>query len=310
MIDFNIRHFGHVLGSKKVSYSDFKKKKSNWNMLEVQKKTGINFVYESGPQEDVLNLSIRSSVKTLKNFNKKKIDAVIVVTQTAKNKLPSVACMLQNKLKLNKDIIAYDVNLGCSGFIFALSTLYALIRTRLAKNILLVCSDTYTKFLDEDNRTCRSIFSDSASSCIVSSCSSDFQPKFNFFTDGSGSEDLIENNNVINMNGSEVFIFTTTIVPRLFKNLLDKSNYAIDDIDHFVFHQASKLVLDRLILELDIPPKKFHINYNIIGNTVSASIPILLEQLKKKNKLKKNNLVMLIGFGVGLSAAGCIIKWK
>lgn len=310
MIDFNIRHFAHVLGSKKVSYSDFEKKKSNWNMSEVKKKTGINFIYESGKHEDVLNLSTRSSIKTLKNFDKKKIDAVISVTQTAKNKLPSIACMLQNKLKLNKDIIAYDLNLGCSGFVFALSTLYGFIHTRLAKNILLVCSDTYTKFLDEDNRTCRSIFSDSASSCIVSSCESDFEPRFNFFTDGSGSQDLIENNNVINMNGSEVFVFTTTTVPQLFKNLLKKSNCTIDDIDHFIFHQASKLVLDRLILELDIPSKKFHINYNIIGNTVSASIPILLEQLEKKKILKKNNLVMLMGFGVGLSAAGCIIKWK
>ena len=73
MIDFNIRHFAHVLGSKKVSYSDFEKKKSNWNMSEVKKKTGINFIYESGKHEDVLNLSIRSSIKTLKNFDKKKL---------------------------------------------------------------------------------------------------------------------------------------------------------------------------------------------------------------------------------------------
>ena len=112
------------------------------------------------------------------------------------------------------------------------------------------------------------------------------------------------------MNGSGVFLFTTKTIPNLINNLLKKNNLKIKDIDHFIFHQASKLVLDKLKLELKIPSNKFHINYDKIGNTTSASIPIVLEELIKNKMLKKNNNLMLVGFGVGLSAACCILKWK
>lgn len=310
MIGLNIHNLRHVMGSKKKSCSNFVKKNPNWNMAEVKKKTGINYVYESNEKEDVLELSYKASTKSLKNFDKKKIDSVVVVTQTAKNKLPSVSCVLQDRLKLNKNIFALDINLGCSGFIYALATLHSFFSSNIVGNTLLVCSDTYTKFLQKDDRTCKTIFSDSASSCIISPHSSNISPSFNFFTDGSGSNDLIEKNNYIKMNGSGVFLFTTRTIPKLFNDLLKKKNLKIKDIDHFVFHQASKLVLDRLKLELKIPNKKFHINYDKIGNTTSASIPILLEDLIKRKILKKNNKLMLVGFGVGLSAACCILKWE
>ena len=306
---FSITHLASQLGSNKITYSDFDSKFPEWNMRLVKTKTGIENIFESSTHENVLELSIKSCKKTLTNFDKKKIDCVIVVTQTAEKKLPSVSCVLQDKLNLNKNIIAYDINLGCSGFIYALATLYSLINSDFAKNILLVCSDTYTKYFDRENRTCRSLFSDAASSCIVSKSNSNFSPSFAFFTDGSGSKDLMESKNLITMNGSEVFVFSATSVPKLFKEVLKKSNCTIDRIKHFVFHQASKIILDKLILDLNIPKNKFHINYHEVGNTVSASIPILLEKLVKNNILKKNDLTMLLGFGVGLSAGACIIKW-
>ena len=310
MNNLTIRNLSHVMGSKKISCSSFMKKNPHWNMAEVKKKTGINYIYESNENEDVLELSYKSSSKTLKKFNKKKIDSIVVVTQTAKNKLPSVSCVLQEKLKLNKNVFTLDINLGCSGFIYALATLHSFFSSNITRNTLLICSDTYTKFLENNDRTCRTIFSDSASSCIVSAHSSNISPVFNFFTDGSGANDLIEKNNYIKMNGSGVFLFTTKTIPNLINNLLKKNNLKIKNIDHFIFHQASKLVLDKLKLELKIPSKKFHINYDKIGNTTSASIPIVLEELIKNKMLKKNNNLMLVGFGVGLSAACCILKWK
>ena len=167
MTNLKISNLAHKLGSNKVSYSKLSKKYPSWNINEVKLKTGIDYIYQSKKNEDVLSLSLQSSKKTLMNFDKNKINAVIVVTQTAKNKLPSVSCILQDQLGLKKDIIAYDVNLGCSGFVYALSNIYSLFEANLASNVLLVCSDTYTKYLDKNNRTCRTIFSDSASSCIV-----------------------------------------------------------------------------------------------------------------------------------------------
>jgi 3-oxoacyl-[acyl-carrier-protein] synthase-3 len=310
MNNLTISNLSHVMGSKKKTCSSFMKKNPDWNITEVKKKTGINYIYESNERENVLELSYKSSYKTLKKFNRKKIDSIVVVTQTAKNKLPSISCMLQEKLKLNKNVFALDINLGCSGFIYALATLHSFFLSKILRNTLLICSDTYTKFLEDNDRTCRTVFSDAASSCVVSARSSKISPVFNFFTDGSGAGDLIEKNNYIKMNGSGVFLFTTKVIPTLFKNLLKKNNLEIKDIDHFIFHQASKLVLDKLKLELKIPSNKFHINYDKIGNTTSASIPIVLEKLVKNKVFKKNDNLMLVGFGVGLSAACCILRWK
>ena len=310
MSQFSISNLANQLGSNRVIVSNLKKSYPHWNIEDVLKKTGIKKIYTSNNDEDVLNLSIRSCKKTLKNFDKSKIDCVIAVTQTAKQKLPSVSCMIQDQLNLRKNIIAFDVALGCSGFVYGLSIINSLLSSNTAKTVLFICSDTYSKFLDKQNRTCRTVFSDAASSCIVQKINSEKNVKFSFLTDGSGSSDLIENNNNIEMKGSNIFHFTTKNIPNLFNDILKKNKLNKKNIDQFVFHQASKLVIDKLINILELDKNKVFKNYDKIGNTVSSSIPIALENLKKNNILKKNQKVMLVGFGVGLSAAATIINWK
>lgn len=311
MIDFKIDNLSYQLGSLKISYNSLSKKFPSWDLKKVQKKTGIKFIYQSSKNEDVLLLALKSAKKTLKNFNKENIDCIVVVTQTAKNKLPSIACLLQDKLSLSKNIISFDINLGCSGFVYALGIINSLLKNNLCTNALLICSDTYTKFIHKNNRTCKSVFSDGASSCIISKNNkSNFTPNFNFYSDGSGGKDLIEKNGFIEMNGPEVYFFTTNTVPKLFNNILKKSKVKKENIDHFIFHQASKLVLDKLANILKLPENKMHTNYDQIGNTTSSSIPILLCELERMNKIKKNQIIILSGFGVGLSAATCLIKWN
>ncbi len=305
-----IGNINNQLGSIKITTSTIKKKYPKWDIDKVKKKTGINNLYISKENEDVLNLSLKACEKTLKNFDRKKIDCIIVVTQTAKNKLPSVSCILQDKLKLNSNIIAFDIGLGCSGFVYALATINSFFISKMASTALLVCSDTYSKFLNEQNRTCRTIFSDAASACIVSKTVSDQNIHFNFLTDGSGANDLIEKNKNIEMKGSNIFQFTIKNIPSMILNIIKQKNLDINQIDHFVFHQASFLVIDNLIKNLNLNKKKIHTNYDKIGNTVSSSIPIILENLKKKNKIKKNQKILLVGFGVGLSAAASILIWK
>lgn len=306
---FSISNLANQLGSRKLIISNLKKSHPHWNIKDVLEKTGIKKLYLSSENEDVLNLSIKSCKKTLKNFNKKKIDCVIVVTQTAKKKLPSVSCMIQDQLNLKKNIIAFDIGLGCSGFVYGLSIINSLISSNTVKTVLLICADTYNKFLDDQNRTCKTIFSDAASSCIIQKIDSNKKVKFSFLTDGSGATDLMENNNNIEMKGSNIFHFTTKNIPILFNEILKKNNLNKKNIDYFIFHQASKLVIDKLTEILKLDENKVFKNYDKVGNTVSSSIPIALQSLKKNNKIKKNQKIMLVGFGVGLSAAACIINW-
>lgn len=310
MSNLSISNLASQLGSEKINILNLGKKYPNWNIKSVIKKTGIKKVYIANKDEDVLNLSIKSCRKTLKNFKKEKIDCVIVVTQTAKKKLPSVSCMLQDKLKLRKNIIALDIGLGCSGFVYGLSIINSLLNSKTAKTVLFVCSDTYSKFLNNENRTCRTVFSDAASTCIVQKNNLKKSLKFSFLTDGSGANDLIENDNNIEMKGANIFHFTTKNIPYIFDDILKKNKLHKKDIDQFIFHQASKLVIDELTNVLQLNKNKVFKNYDNIGNTVSSSIPIALEKLTKNNSIKKNQKIMLLGFGVGLSAAGCILNWK
>lgn len=310
MSQFSISNLANQLGSNKLIVSNLKNSHPQWNIEEVLKKTGIKNIYTSSEKEDVLNLSIKSCKKTLKNFDKSKIDCVIAVTQTAKQKLPSVSCMIQDQLNLRKNIIAFDIGLGCSGFVYGLSVINSLLSSNTVKTVLFVCGDTYSKFLDKKNRTCRTVFSDAASSCVVQKINSKKNVEFSFLTDGSGATDLIEINKNIVMKGSNIFHFTTKNIPHIFDNILRKNKLKKGNIDQFVFHQASKLVIDKLIEILKLDKNKVFRNYDKIGNTVSSSIPIVLENLEKNNILKKNQKVMLIGFGVGLSAAATIINWK
>ena len=178
---FSISNLANQLGSNKLLISDLKKSYPNWNVNDVLKKTGIKKLYLSNKDEDVVNLSIKSCKKTLKNFDKMKIDCVIVVTQTAKKKLPSVSCIIQDKLNLRKDIIAFDIGLGCSGFVYGLSVINSLLNSNTAKTVLFICSDTYSKFLNIQNRTCRTVFSDAASSCIIEKKNSNENVEFSFF---------------------------------------------------------------------------------------------------------------------------------
>ena len=197
MSHFSISNLANQLGSNKVIISNLRKTHPRWNVKDVLKKTGIKKLYLSDKNEDVLNLSIRSCKKTLKNFDKTKIDCVIVVTQTAKKKLPSVSCMIQDQLNLRKNIVAFDLGLGCSGFVYGLSLINSLLNSNTVKTVLFVCSDTYSKFLNDQNRTCKTVFSDAASSCIVQKINSKKNVKFSFLTDGSGAADLMENDNNI-----------------------------------------------------------------------------------------------------------------
>jgi len=306
----SISNLASKLGSIKITHAQLKKKYPKWDMDNVKKKTGINRLYIASDKEDVFSLSLNACKKTLKNFNKKKIDCIIVVTQTAKNKLPSVSCMLQNELNLKTKIIALDIGLGCSGFVYALATINSFFLSNIASTALLVCSETYSKFLNKKNRTCRTVFSDAAAACIIKKVNTMNNINFTFLSDGSGANDLIEINKNIEMKGSNIFNFTTKHIPILFNQILKKNKLKKEDIDHYVFHQASKLVIESLSEILKLNKKKIYINYDKIGNTLSSSIPIVLENLKKEKKIKKDQKVMLIGFGVGLSAAATIINWS
>ena len=314
-----INNIEYYLPAEIETGDDLLQDNPEWKIADIESKTGIS-VRHIATEEDMIEMARLSSEKIFSNgIDRSDVDLLILVTQSPKYPLPTSACILHDNLNLNKNCMAFDVNLGCSGFVYALSMCSSLIETGVAKNGLIVCSDTYTKYIDSSDRTCRPLFSDGAASIYVTSSNLNAIGPFELGTDGSGHEHLIvkshQDNSArivdkLHMNGSSVFMFTMNRVPQCVNALLEKSKMLIDNVDLFVFHQASKLVIDNLIRRLNLKEERVFVNYLNIGNTVSASIPIALKQAADEDKLQLGDNVMLIGFGVGLSWGACMIRYE
>ena len=317
-----IESIDYYLPKKIETVETLLEKNPDWLIDEIKKKTGINNRYISSHDETSLDLGVNAAKKLLSNSDvRSEIDALIFITQSPDYVLPTSACIIQEKLKLSTSCMSFDVNQGCSGFVYGLAIASSLIANKLAKKTLMICADTYTKYIDEHDRTCRPIFSDGAAAILIKSSNTSGIGPFELGTDGKGAMNLIVENSgaridknnsqkKLFMNGSKVFMFSMSEVPKCVENLLDKANKKISDIDLFIFHQASKVVLDNIIRRLNLPDEKVFCNYSSVGNTVSASIPIAIKDALNKGVLKNDKLVMIVGFGVGYSWGATLMKWK
>jgi len=301
-------------------YEDLKKDNPDWNTHEIEKKTGILKRYIA-KEMNVIEMAEQAVQKLIEKVDSPTdVDFLILVTQSAPLALPSSSCILHQRLGLKKECFVYDVNLGCSGFVYALFQGSCFIQSGYASKGIIICSEKYSRYIGKNNRTCRPIFSDAASATLIEKKQSKFGiGPFQLGTDGNGYGDLIVKPNdgstnttfgELYMNGSKVFMFTMNMVPKCINELLTKIGLKIDNIDYFVFHQASKLVIDNLVRHLGIPFEKAIINYPMIGNTVSASIPIALKQADSENKFKLGDKIILVGFGVGYSWGACYLEWS
>jgi 3-oxoacyl-[acyl-carrier-protein] synthase-3 len=278
-------------------------------------------------------LAIEAAKKLFnQGIDKGSIDYILFCTQSPDYFLPASACIIQDQLGLSKNIGALDFNQGCSGFVYGLSLAKGLILGNIAKNVLLLTAETYTKRLHERDKGNRTIFGDGAAVALISTEGFAEIGEFCLGTDGSGAEHLImktgaarnsekfntvefdENNNPVSpdyiyMNGSEIFSFTLTAVPDLVNKTLSKNNLEKDAINLFIFHQANKYMLDFLRKKLRIEQEKFYICLSEVGNTVSSTIPIAMCEALKDGNIQRDMKVLLAGFGVGLSWAGCVLKF-
>ncbi len=317
----------YYLPEKILSNDNLMQEFPEWDASKIEKKVGIKNRHVTTAKESALDMAIKVSSKVLENFDSNKIDFILFCTQSPEYFLPSGACLIQDKLGLRKNIGALDFNLGCSGFVYGLTLADSLIKSGAASNVLLINSETYSKHIHPQDKSNRAIFGDGAAATIISTSNIPKIGKFVLGTDGSGFNKLIVrdgafrdvnhqreyevsnyNGKYIYMNGPDIFNFTMDVVPKVVSDCLDSNNTEIDKIDFFIFHQANKYILDFLRKKIKIPKEKFYVNMEETGNTVSATIPIALRQCLDNKLVKAGDKVMLVGFGVGLSWASCIIE--
>jgi 3-oxoacyl-[acyl-carrier-protein] synthase-3 len=320
-----------------LSNEQLEKELGNWDAQQIFDKTGIAVRHIAASDECSSDLGVAAAKKLFERniCAPTDIDFLLFCTQTPDYFLPTSACLMQNRLGLRTSCGALDFNQGCSGFVYGLSLAKSLIETGLAKNVLLITAETYSKFLSPRDRSVRTIFGDGAAATLIQLVESDVDMigPFVFGTDGRGANNLIvpaggarqplnpdtaimheydgntwRSEQNLYMNGPEIFNFTLQSVPRVVSQLLQKSERTSDQVDYFVFHQANKFILEHLRNKLKISPEKFWLNMEFVGNTVSSTIPIALEDALQQNKIRSGDNVMLVGFGVGYSWAGVIIQ--
>ena len=288
----------------------------------LEKKIGIEQRHIAAADETTSEMACKSVQGLLQaaNLDKEQIDVLVVCTQNPDYRLPTTACLVQDKLQLKKSTIAFDVNLGCSGFVYGLPIVGNFIKTGMAQRAVLVTVDQYSKIVDYRDKSTAALFGDAATAILLGPCQDGFGVIDGVYgTDGSGAEHLIlynsgiaknpEKSGKLYMNGREIFKFAVTVVPDSVRKVLANNNLAINDIKYFILHQANKFMLQEMQKRLDIPEDRMVIDMALYGNTVSSTIPISLKHLMEAKKLQTGDLVLFCGFGVGLSWGTVLYKF-
>lgn len=311
-----------------------------WPAEKILAKTGISKRHIAAPNQTASDLAFEAALKLFAQGQvaPDDVDFVILCTQAPDYVLPTTACVLQERLGISTAAGAFDINLGCSGFVYGLSVAKGLVETGAARCVLLLTADTYSKYIHPGDKSVRTLFGDAAAAtAIVASDGAGHKSSigpFVFGTDGRGSKNLIvevggfrrpcdeesavertdTSGNVrtdenLYMNGAEVMAFSLREVPAAIDKLLHKAQCTKDDINLFVLHQANKFMLEALRKRLKLSEEKLPVYMENCGNTVSSTIPLALIELREGGRLTQGTMAMLVGFGVGYSWAACLVNF-
>lgn len=262
------------------------------------------------------------------NLSVSEIDALIVASGSPEMIFPSTACLIQEKLGLKKNILAFDLQAACSGFLYGLAVADSLIKSGAYQRVALVGTEKISAFVDWKDRNTCVLFGDGAGAAIIGPAveeNSGFEA-FSLFSDGSkasllyipagGSgmpaslETVKKRKHFIKMHGREVFKLAVKNVTAACREILEETKLLPEDVDYFLAHQANERIITAIANQLGISEEKAVINISRYGNTSAASIPIALTEIYKSGKLKKGSVILLAAFGGGLTWGAALLRWN
>lgn len=266
----------------------------------IREKIGFKSVSIKNDSEKCSDLCIKAFEKL--GVDKNEIDCLILVTQNPDVKIPHTSAILHKKLALKKECACFDLSLACSGYVYALSIISSFMSANsLKKGVILTC-DTYSVIIDKHDKNTTLLFGDAATASLIAQNATLKPVKFRFGTDGSGFEAIYCEKDLLSMDGRAVFNFAATLVVREIEAFLQDLNLSKDEIDLFLLHQGSKYLIDNISKRLQINPNKCPFVAKNYGNTISSSLPLILEQNLGGER------VLLAAFGAGLSWALCVLE--
>lgn len=292
----------------------------------IRERTGIGSRYVS-TGETVVSLAAEACARALEDAGREggEVDLLLVATCTPEDALPCAACQVQERIGA-ANAVAFDLNAACAGFLFALHTVWAYMEAGIYRNALVAGAEVLSKIVDWTDRGTCILFGDGAGAVYLEKCPAGGQTGILGFaqhsdgrkgsvlsctgrTGGSpffGQEPLYP---YVRMDGREVFAFAVRQVPEAIREAVGKAGIEVEDVDLFVLHQANRRILEGIAKRLSVGMERFPMNLDKVGNTSSAAIPLLLDELRKCGHIAPGKTVVLSGFGAGLTYGACVVRW-
>lgn len=274
-------------------------------------------------EETTVSMAADAARKALENGNvsAEEVDLILVSTISSNVILPCAACEVQKAIGA-VNATCFDLSAACTGFVFAYNTAVAYLASGMYRTVLIIGSESLSNLTNWKDRGTCILFGDGAGAAIVKAAEGKLYRAVTH-SDGFKGEALTctsrHNRNweeipleetYMQMDGQAVFKFAVKRVPEAVKEVLEKNNMTAEEIDYFILHQANKRIVEAVAKRLDVSIDKFPMNLQEYGNTSSASIPILLDEMSRDGKLKKGQKIILAGFGAGLSWGATILEWN
>lgn len=292
----------------------------------IRERTGIG-ERRIAQDETVASLAAEACRRALSDAGKnaEDVELILVASTSSEMLLPCVACQVQSEIGA-ADAAAFDINAACAGFLFALQTANAYIASGMYKNALVVGAEVLSRIVDWNDRGTCVLFGDGAGAVFAEACDEEgmgmramlqgsdgsrgavLQCRAGHFTDAA-HELYPHKDPFIHMDGSEVYKFAVRTIPECIERLLDQEGLKACDIDLYVLHQANIRIIGSIAKRLGVEADRFPHNLERVGNTSSAAIPLLLDELNKSGKIKRGAKLVLSGFGAGLTYGACIMRW-
>lgn len=289
----------------------------------IRNRTGI-CARHLAVEESLTGLAARAAEQALAEagMEAKELDMILAATLSADKLLPSLACELQRELSA-ENAVAFDINAACSGFVFALQTADAYIKSGMYEKILVVGGEILSKLIDWNDRSTCVLFGDGAGAAVVRADENYGVLSSVQGSDGAKGEVLFcegrRNNNpyvaggkdlsYVSMDGQEVYKFAVRMVPRAIQEAVARAGVSIDEIDLFILHQANIRIIESVSRRLKIPMDKIPMNLQECGNISAGSVPILLDFVNRRGMILQGSKIVLAGFGAGLTWGASVLTW-
>ncbi|MGM9927267.1 MAG: beta-ketoacyl-ACP synthase III [Bacillus sp. (in: firmicutes)] len=276
----------------------------------IKTRTGIEERRFASDEVDTSHMAFLAAKEALKNGNMKAedIDLILVATVTPDRPFPSVACMIQEQLGAKK-AAAMDISAACAGFMYGMVTAQQFIVNRAYKYVLVVGVEKLTKITDWNDRNTAVLFGDGAGAVVLGPVADGKGIlSFDLGADGTGGKHLYQDDKIV-MNGREVFKFAVRQMGESCISVLDKAGLQKEDVDFLIPHQANIRIMEAARLRLELPEEKMSKTIHKYGNTSSSSIPLALIEELEAGKIKDNDLIVMVGFGGGLTWGAIALRW-